>query len=45
MHRGGERGLPDLHNVGYFSDPDGHLWEIAYGDCWQFNDDGSLVIE
>ncbi len=30
---------------GYFSDPDGYLWEVAYGDCWQFNDDGSLVIE
>ncbi|MGJ8639969.1 MAG: VOC family protein [Opitutaceae bacterium] len=30
---------------GYFSDPDGHLWEIAYGDCWQFNDDGSLIID
>ncbi|MCW8333428.1 VOC family protein [Vibrio paucivorans] len=30
---------------GYFSDPDGHLWEIAYGDCWEFNDDGSLVID
>ncbi len=30
---------------GYFSDPDGHLWEVAYGDCWKFNDDGSLVIE
>ena len=30
---------------GYFSDPDGHLWEVAYGDCWEFNEDGSLVIE
>jgi len=30
---------------GYFSDPDGHLWEVAYADFWQFNDDGSLVIE
>lgn len=30
---------------GYFSDPDGYLWEVAYGDCWQFNDDGSLVID
>ena len=29
---------------GYFSDPDGHLWEVAYGDCWEFNEDGSLVI-
>jgi len=30
---------------GYFSDPDGYLWEIAYADLWQFNPDGSLVIE
>ncbi|WP_434361077.1 VOC family protein [Parasalinivibrio latis] len=29
---------------GYFSDPDGYLWEVAYGDCWEFNPDGSLVI-
>ncbi|AXN34014.1 VOC family protein [Vibrio coralliilyticus] len=29
---------------GYFSDPDGYLWEVAYGDCWEFNEDGSLVI-
>jgi catechol 2,3-dioxygenase-like lactoylglutathione lyase family enzyme len=30
---------------GYFSDPDGYLWEVAYGDCWELNEDGSLVIE
>ena len=30
---------------GYFSDPDGHLWEVAYADSWKFNTDGSLVIE
>ncbi|MBY5945735.1 VOC family protein [Photobacterium rosenbergii] len=30
---------------GYFSDPDGYLWEVAYGDCWDFNEDGSLVID
>lgn len=29
---------------GYFTDPDGHLWEVAYGDCWEFNNDGSLVV-
>ncbi len=29
---------------GYFSDPDGYLWEVAYGDNWAFNPDGSLVI-
>lgn len=30
---------------GYFTDPDGHLWEVAYADFWTFNSDGSLVIE
>ncbi len=29
---------------GYFSDPDGHLWEVAYG-AFEFNDDGSLFVE
>ncbi len=29
---------------GYFSDPDGYYWEVAYSDSWQFNSDGSLVI-
>jgi catechol 2,3-dioxygenase-like lactoylglutathione lyase family enzyme len=28
---------------GYFSDPDGYLWEIAYG-AFDFNPDGSLHI-
>ena len=28
---------------GYFSDPDGYLWEIACG-AFDFADDGSLVI-
>ncbi len=30
---------------GYFTDPDGYYWEVAYSENWQFNDDGSLVIE
>lgn len=30
---------------GYFSDPDGYLWEVAYADSWKFHDDGSLAIE
>jgi hypothetical protein len=29
---------------GYFSDPDGYLWEVAYADSWEFNSDDSLVI-
>ncbi|MEX2388064.1 MAG: VOC family protein [Phycisphaeraceae bacterium] len=28
---------------GYFCDPDGHLWEVAWG-AFDFNDDGSLKI-
>ena len=28
---------------GYFSDPDGHLWEVAWG-AFEFNEDGSLKI-
>jgi hypothetical protein len=27
----------------YFSDPDGYLWEVAYG-AFEFNEDGSLII-
>ena len=29
--------------AGYFADPDGHLWEIAWG-AFPFKDDGSLDI-
>ncbi|MEV0645737.1 VOC family protein [Phytomonospora sp. NPDC050363] len=25
---------------GYFADPDGHLWEIAYNPGWPIGDDG-----
>jgi catechol 2,3-dioxygenase-like lactoylglutathione lyase family enzyme len=28
---------------GYFSDPDGYLWEVAWG-AFQFRDDGSLIV-
>jgi catechol 2,3-dioxygenase-like lactoylglutathione lyase family enzyme len=28
---------------GYFSDPDGYVWEVAYG-AFEFNEDGSLII-
>lgn len=28
---------------GYFSDPDGYVWEVAWG-AFKFNDDGSLII-
>ena len=29
---------------GYFADPDGHLWEVAWAASWEFNADGSLVL-
>ena len=29
---------------GYFTDPDGYYWEVAWADFWQFNSDGSLVV-
>ena len=29
---------------GYFSDLDGYLWEVAWAENWEFNDDGSLVV-
>lgn len=28
---------------GYFSDPDGYLWEVAWG-AFEFNEDGSLIV-
>ena len=28
---------------GYFSDPDGYLWEVAWG-AFDFREDGSLII-
>jgi catechol 2,3-dioxygenase-like lactoylglutathione lyase family enzyme len=30
---------------GYFADPDGYLWEVAYAEQWKFNSDGSVVVE
>ncbi|GJF10569.1 glyoxalase [Mycolicibacterium cyprinidarum] len=29
---------------GYFSDPDGHVWEVALNPGWTINDDGTLTI-
>lgn len=29
---------------GYFSDPDGYIWEVAWADFWEFREDGSLII-
>jgi predicted lactoylglutathione lyase len=30
--------------AGYFTDPDGHPWEIAHNPGFQLSDDGSIVI-
>lgn len=30
---------------GYFKDPDGYYWEVAYADSWQFDENDMLVIE
>lgn len=29
---------------GYFADPDGHLWEVAWNPHFPFAEDGSLVL-
>jgi catechol 2,3-dioxygenase-like lactoylglutathione lyase family enzyme len=30
--------------VGYFTDPDGHLWEIAHNPTWPLDDEGRAQI-
>ncbi len=30
---------------GYFSDPDGNLWEVAYNPSWKLHRDGSVTLE
>ena len=29
---------------GYFADPDGHLWEVAYNPHWPMDAEGRLVL-
>ena len=29
---------------GYFSDPDGHLWEVAHNPFWPLDIDGRLTL-
>ncbi|MCG8547667.1 MAG: VOC family protein [Alphaproteobacteria bacterium] len=29
---------------GYFADPDGHLWEVAFNPFWTIAEDGSVVL-
>lgn len=28
----------------YFTDPDGHQWEIAWASAWQYDEQGSLIM-
>jgi hypothetical protein len=30
--------------AGYFADPDGHLWEVAWNPDWPLADDGSVRL-
>ena len=30
---------------GYFQDPDGYYWEVAYGPNWKFDDRDMLIVE
>ena len=30
---------------GYFSDPDGHSWEVAYNPFWEIQEDGRVSME
>jgi catechol 2,3-dioxygenase-like lactoylglutathione lyase family enzyme len=29
---------------GYFADPDGHVWEVAYNPGWTIAEDGTLTV-
>lgn len=29
---------------GYFADPDGHHWEVAWAESFKFDDDGHLIL-
>jgi len=30
---------------GYFQDPDGYYWEVAYASLWKFDENNMLIIE
>lgn len=30
---------------GYFQDPDGYYWEVAYADIWKFDENEMLIID
>lgn len=29
---------------GYFADPDGHVWEVAYNPFWRLDEDGRVTL-
>jgi len=29
---------------GYFADPEGHLWEVAYNPQFEYNSDGTMIV-
>jgi len=29
---------------GYFADPDGHIWEVAWNPFFEIDDDGSVIL-
>lgn len=29
---------------GYFTDPDGHLWEVSHNPCWSFDEAGRVIL-
>lgn len=29
---------------GYFADPDGHLWEVAYNPFWKTDENGNVIL-
>lgn len=29
---------------GYFADPDGHVWEVAFNPFWQLDEDGRIKL-
>ena len=29
---------------GYFADPDGHLWEVAYNPFWKIDQNGNVLL-
>jgi len=37
-------GARGMSHSGYFADPDGHAWEVAWNPDWTIADDGSVSL-